>query len=53
MLVGRQCFKDAPLHDWTSDFADALRYLAKGRIPFVEAGAGVQQAIGADDPIFG
>lgn len=30
----RQCFKDAPLHDWTSDFADALRYLAKGRKPF-------------------
>ena len=30
----RQCFKDNPLHDWTSDFADALRYLAKGRQPF-------------------
>lgn len=30
----RQCFKDAPLHDWTSDFADALRYLARGRKPF-------------------
>lgn len=30
----RQCFKDAPLHDWTSDFADAMRYLARGRRPF-------------------
>ena len=30
----RQCFKDAPLHDWTSDFADALRYLARGRKPW-------------------
>lgn len=30
----RQCFKDAPLHDWTSDFADALRYLARGIKPF-------------------
>ena len=27
----RQRFKDAPLHDWTSDYADALRYLARGR----------------------
>lgn len=30
----RQCFKDAPVHDWTSDYADALRYLARGRKPF-------------------
>jgi hypothetical protein len=30
----RQRFDDAPLHDWTSDFADALRYLAKGIKPF-------------------
>lgn len=29
-----QRFKDKPLHDWTSHFADALRYLAKGRKPF-------------------
>jgi hypothetical protein len=27
----RQCFRDNPLHDWTSDYADALRYLARGR----------------------
>jgi phage terminase large subunit len=27
-------FKDAPLHDWTSHTADALRYLARGRKPF-------------------
>jgi phage terminase large subunit len=26
----RQTFKDAPYHDWTSDYADALRYLARG-----------------------
>lgn len=30
----RQCFKDAPLHDWTSDYADAFRYLARGIKPF-------------------
>jgi phage terminase large subunit len=30
----RQCFRDAPLHDWTSDYADALRTLARGRKPF-------------------
>jgi phage terminase large subunit len=29
-----QKFKDAPLHDWTSHTADALRYLARGRKPF-------------------
>ena len=27
-------FKDTPLHDWTSDFADGFRYLARGRKPF-------------------
>ncbi len=30
----RQCFKDAPLHDWSSDYADAFRYLARGKKPF-------------------
>jgi phage terminase large subunit len=30
----RQCFKDAPLHDWTSDYADGMRYLARGQKPF-------------------
>jgi phage terminase large subunit len=50
----RQCFKDAPLHDWTSDFADALRYLAKGRRPFrAEQDMRSTAAIGASDPIFG
>lgn len=29
-----QRFSDTPLHDWTSDFADGLRYLARGRRPF-------------------
>lgn len=29
-----QKFKDMPLHDWASDFADGLRYLAMGRKPF-------------------
>lgn len=29
-----QKFKDAPLHDWTSNTTDALRYLARGRKPF-------------------
>jgi hypothetical protein len=23
-------FKNRPLHDWTSDYADAFRYLARG-----------------------
>lgn len=31
-----QKFKDAPLHDWTSHTADAIRYLARGRKPFDE-----------------
>lgn len=35
-----QRFKDAPLHDWTSHTADALRYLARGRKPFRSAGTG-------------
>jgi hypothetical protein len=26
----RKCFHDRPLHDWSSDAADALRYLAMG-----------------------
>lgn len=30
----RQRFADRPLHDWCSDYADALRYLARGRRPF-------------------
>ena len=29
-----QKFEDHPLHDWTSDYSDALRYLARGRRPF-------------------
>lgn len=32
-------FKDAPVHDWTSDYADALRTLARGRKPFPGARA--------------
>jgi GTP-binding protein HflX len=28
-----QAFKPAPLHDWTSDYADAFRYLARGLRP--------------------
>lgn len=30
----RQRFRDSPLHDWCSDYADALRYLSRGRRPF-------------------
>jgi hypothetical protein len=26
-----QRFSDRPVHDWCSDYADALRYLARGR----------------------
>lgn len=35
----RQCFRDAPLHDWTSDYADAFRYLARGKKPFAQRDA--------------
>jgi hypothetical protein len=49
-----QRFKDRPLHDWTSHYADALRYLAKGRRPFRgtvrRAGPGVAVA---DYSVFG
>jgi len=31
-----QRFNDNPLHDWTSNTADSLRYLARGRKPFPE-----------------
>jgi phage terminase large subunit len=31
-----QRFGDNPLHDWTSNTADALRYLARGRRSFPE-----------------
>jgi phage terminase large subunit len=34
-----QRFSDVPLHDWASDFADALRYLARGRRPFPNTNA--------------
>ncbi|NDE02057.1 MAG: hypothetical protein EBZ91_10000, partial [Gammaproteobacteria bacterium] len=40
-----QRFKDRPLHDWTSHYADALRYLAKGRRPF--RGTSVRPRTGA------
>lgn len=30
-------FSDTPLHDWTSNTADSLRYLARGRVPFPSA----------------
>jgi phage terminase large subunit len=30
----RQRFSDEPLHDWCSDYADALRYLARGKRDF-------------------
>lgn len=29
-----QRFSDTPLHDWSSDFADGFRYLARGRKPW-------------------
>jgi hypothetical protein len=29
---------DNPLHDWTSNTADSLRYLARGRKPFYAMG---------------
>jgi phage terminase large subunit len=35
-----QRMSDNPLHDWTSNTADALRYLARGRKPFYSPPAG-------------
>ena len=32
-----QKFADKPLHDWSSNTSDALRYLARGRKPFLDA----------------
>jgi phage terminase large subunit len=32
-----QRFDDHPLHDWTSNTADSMRYLARGRRPFFSA----------------
>lgn len=34
-----QRFRDKPLHDWASDFADGFRYLARGRKPWRREGA--------------
>jgi hypothetical protein len=48
-------FKDKPLHDWTSHYADAIRYLAKGRRPFRNTGGSrptTSEAI-ADYKVFG
>lgn len=44
----RQCFKDSPLHDWTSDYADGLRYLAKGKKAF--RGQRIFELFGASAP---
>jgi phage terminase large subunit len=44
-----QKFKDRPLHDWTSHYADALRYLAKGRRPFRGTGRGVRSTAAIAD----
>jgi hypothetical protein len=49
----RQCFKDAPLHDWTSDFADALRYLARGRKPWGSHGRQRPQQASNDYEVLG
>lgn len=43
-----QRFSDTPLHDWASDFADGLRYLARGRRPF--PGKDYYQAIEQPQP---
>lgn len=43
-----QRFGDNPLHDWTSNTADSLRYLARGRRPFPgvrDAAARQQQSV--------
>jgi phage terminase large subunit len=47
-----QRMSDAPLHDWTSNTADSLRTLARGRRPFYSpSGASVRpaRAISDDD----
>lgn len=40
-----QKFTDAPLHDWTSHTADALRYLARGREPFPGVNANARNSV--------
>ncbi len=48
-----QKFKDAPLHDWTSHTADALRYLARGRKPFGVDRTQLPRAASADYQVLG
>lgn len=47
-----QKFKDTPLHDWTSNTADAKRYLARGRKPFRDTNSRPRAATG-DYEMFG
>lgn len=48
-----QRFGDNPLHDWTSNTADSLRYLARGRKPFPGARAPVAADSATDYPVLG
>lgn len=41
-------YNDTPLHDWTSNTADSLRYLARGRKPFPGGRVGVRRQTVAD-----
>lgn len=45
----RQRFKDAPLHDWASDYADAMRYLARGRKQLGSRNSGQRARAGVAD----
>ena len=50
----RQRFADRPLHDWSSDYADALRYLARGRRTIGRVPGQPRRAAGlADYAVFG
>jgi len=48
-----QRFNDHPLHDWTSNTADSMRYLARGRKPFPDEQmrAGRPSTAGGHDPL--
>lgn len=48
-----QRFNDRPLHDWTSNTADSIRYLARGRKPWAHDEGSRRAVAHADYEMFG